>query len=186
VNHQWSKSWDAEVLLAGAVAERVGEGVVVASALRDRSELWVAREFAALDQFHRVFRSCNRAFAQDPARRAPTWCGECDKCLFIDLVLAPFLGRAELAACLGVEPLGDPARMAQLRTLVGLGATPKPFECVGDPTECAIALAAVATDDAWADVAPVQAVAGDLGPTAPLHSQFDRLGESRAPAAWFR
>ena len=63
-----------------------------------------------------------------------TWCGECDKCLFVNLVLAPFLSRPALWDIFACEPLSDSRREAQLRTLVGLGAEHKPFECVGDPT----------------------------------------------------
>src|ERR1019366_4690994 len=79
VNHQWSKSWDAERLLAEALSERVGSEFVVASFLRDRSEVWVARTFSRLTIYHHVFRSCNRAFRQVLEQRQDTWCGECDK-----------------------------------------------------------------------------------------------------------
>ena len=47
VNHQWSKSLACEDLLRDAVAERLEGGPDYYSALRDRSELWVASEFAA-------------------------------------------------------------------------------------------------------------------------------------------
>jgi len=126
-----------------ALAERVGDELVVASYLRDRSELWVAQVFSELEQYHHVFRSCNRAFAQAPGERATQWCGECDKCLFVNLVLAPFLSRPALWDIFSCEPLSDPARAEQLRTLVGLGAEHKPFECVGDPDESAVALTEV-------------------------------------------
>ena len=126
INHQWSKSWNAEKLIASAIAERVGEELVVASYLRDRSELWVAEAFSRLPQYHHVFRSCNRAFNQTPDQRAAQWCGECDKCLFVNLVLAPFLSRADLWAIFSSEPLSDSRREQQLRTLVGLGEEHKP------------------------------------------------------------
>ena len=74
-----------------------------------------------LEQYHHVFRSCNRAFAQEPGRTRSQWCGECDKCLFVNLVLAPFLSRSALRDIFLSEPLSDPARYEQLRTLVGLG-----------------------------------------------------------------
>ncbi|MGH9019776.1 MAG: hypothetical protein ACRDV0_02010, partial [Acidimicrobiales bacterium] len=128
VNHQWSKSLAAEDLVALAVDDAADGAPLVASVLRDRTELWVASRFAELSDYHDVFRSCNRAFAQDPARRATTWCLECDKCLFVALVLAPFLSRAALAHALGGEPLADARRLAQLEVLVGLGETAKPFE----------------------------------------------------------
>ena len=186
VNHQWSKSWAAEQLIADAVAERVGDGVVIASFLRDRSELWVAREFAALTSFHHSFRSCNRAFAQERDRRAATWCGECDKCLFIHLVLAPFMERAELASILGCEPLADPGRLEQLRTLVGLGEQRKPFECVGDPDESAVALLALSRSPSWRHEANVASLAPLLSPNQTLDELMEPQGVSRVPVDWIR
>ena len=129
----------AEQLMADAIAERVGDELVVASFLRDRSELWVAQDFA-LKEYHHVFRSCNRAFAQRPEDRATTWCGECDKCVFINLILAPFISRAGAREIFSSEPLSDPRRDAQLARSWALGVEHKPFECVGDPDECAVAL----------------------------------------------
>ena len=145
VNHQWSKSWECEQLQRSWLAAAFNEGVEYYSALRDRSELWVAREFAQRPEYFDAFMSCNRAFRQDPSTRATTWCGECDKCLFIDLVLAPFVDRTALERLFsGCEPLGDPRRSHDLEVLVGLADNPKPFECVGDIDECATALVAAA------------------------------------------
>ena len=185
VNHQWSKSLAAEELIGAALEETVGPSLTVASLLRDRSELWVAEAFSRLPQYHHVFRSCNRAFAQDPAARAATWCGECDKCLFIDLVLAPFIERATLRTALGVEPLSDPARLGALADLVGLGEHHKPFECVGDPDESAAALTAIARRGAWRDV-PALADLAARAPSAPLETLLTPQGRTRAPAHWLR
>ena len=186
VNHQWSKSWAAEVLIGEAITEAVGPSLAVASFLRDRSELWVARRFSELTAYHHVFRSCNRAFTQDPARRAGAWCGECDKCVFINLVLAPFLDRAALRAIFAGEPLADPARQDQLRTLVGLGEDHKPFECVGDPDESAQALRLVAARDDWRDVRAVTETLGALGALDVATDPFATSGPSRVPAHWLR
>ena len=55
-------------------------------------------------------------------------------------MLAPFLPKAALSAIFdGNEPLENNELAAQFATLVGLSPTTKPFECVGDPTECAAA-----------------------------------------------
>jgi hypothetical protein len=152
VNHQWSKSLECEDLLRHALAERLVNGPTYFSSLRDRSELWVASRFAEHPEYLGEFMSCNRAFLQDPAKRATTWCGECDKCLFTDLVLAPFLPRAALSEVFsGREPLSDVARARDLEVLVGLSASPKPFECVGDAGECATALVAAAARPDRAD-----------------------------------
>jgi UDP-N-acetyl-alpha-D-muramoyl-L-alanyl-L-glutamate epimerase len=141
VNHQWSKGAAFERAFAELLRDRLGPALSVFSYLRPRSELWVARQFAGLTAFHGAFRSCNRAFRQDPAARLDHWCGECDKCCFIDLVLAPFMEAADLAAVFGGhEPLADPGNEDRFRTLLGLGRGPRPFECVGDVEECRAAL----------------------------------------------
>ena len=186
VNHQWSKSWDAEQLLADALSERVGPDFVVASFLRDRSEVWVAETFSRLTAYHHVFRSCNRAFSQRLDRRLDTWCGECDKCLFINLMLAPFLTRANLRDIFHHEPLSNPAREDQLRVLVGEGVSFKPFECVGDPDESAVALATVAQMDEWAEVEFLRALANEVKPDRTFEELLTTQGPSRVPAHWLR
>jgi len=186
INHQWSKSWNAENLIATAIAERVGNELAVASYLRDRSELWVAQAFAELEQYHHVFRSCNRAFTQSPGERAQKWCGECDKCLFVNLVLAPFLSRSALRAIFDGEPISDPARADQLRTLVGLGAEHKPFECVGDPDESAVALTEVSHHEEWRDVVALVELAHELRTEREVADLLEPQGPSRVPAHWLR
>ena len=184
INHQWSKSAEAEVLLANAIAERIGNDFVVASYLRNRSEIWVAHEMAKETSYLPVFRSCNRAFAQEESRRASNWCGECDKCLFINLVLAPFIPRSELLSIFKTEPLANPSLQNQLATLVGLGSEHKPFECVGDPDESAAALLKVAADPAWSDEPHLREVAGRLSVANTFDSLLGLEGESHVPAHW--
>jgi UDP-N-acetyl-alpha-D-muramoyl-L-alanyl-L-glutamate epimerase len=186
VNHQWSKSVAAETLIAEAVSERIGDQLTVASFLRDRSEVWVAQVFSELPQFHHVFRSCNRAFAQARERRLDTWCGRCDKCLFINLMLAPFLSRATLVDIFHHEPLGDEGLNEQLRVLVGVGTVYKPFECVGDPEESAAALKRVSQLDEWRDEPRLAALAGQSKAVSSFESLLEKEGPSRVPAHWLR
>jgi UDP-N-acetyl-alpha-D-muramoyl-L-alanyl-L-glutamate epimerase len=160
INHQWSKSLACEELLREAIAERLIGGPSYASALRDRSELWVAAEFSRHDAFLGTFMSCNRAFRQDATARATTWCGVCDKCLFTDLVLSPFVSRARLEAVFGGhEPIGEPARVHDLEVLCGVVDRERPFECVGDVGECATALVAAAARADRADQSHLAALA---------------------------
>ncbi len=174
INHQWSKSLAFEDGFAAVVGSALGGAVAYFSALRPCSELWVAQRFASLERYHPVFRSCNRAFALDPARRAQEWCGRCDKCCFVDLVLAPFMAAGALRAVFaGREPLEDPTLADRFRTLVGLPpasclpADTKPWECVGDVEECraALRLAGARPDRAGTPTleALVAELAGDQG-----------------------
>ncbi len=148
VNHQYSKSLDFEERFRARLAETVGS-VEYFSYLRARSELWVAQRFARLPAYHSLFRSCNRAFHVDPGARLVEWCGKCDKCCFIDLVLAPFVPAQRLAAIFGgAEPLDDPGLFERFRTLIATSEATKPWECVGEPGECrAAAVLAAARPD---------------------------------------
>ena len=122
VNHQWSKGEEFEHAFGDLVLSALGPDLSVFSFLRPRTELWVAEQFARLPEYHRTFRSCNRAFHQNPAERLDHWCGRCDKCCFVDLVLAPFMDRSELEAVFaGDEPLQNPANEERFRTLLGPG-----------------------------------------------------------------
>jgi hypothetical protein len=140
INHQWSKGLAFETGFRHALRQHAGV-VNYFSYLRSASELWVARRFAALTEYHGVFRSCNKAFFVDPALRLDHWCGECDKCCFVDLVLAPFMSRSDLETVFaGREPLANDDLADQFRALLGLCPDPKPFDCVGDIPECRAAL----------------------------------------------
>ncbi len=147
VNHQYSKSAAFETafrdVLAGTSAALPAGAAMpdYFSALRPRTELWIAQRFARLQQYHGTFRSCNRAFHIDQAKRLDHWCGQCDKCCFIDLILAPFLPATELGAIFGGrEPLADPSLVGRFRALLGDTDLSKPFECVGEVNECRAAL----------------------------------------------
>ncbi len=164
VNHQWSKSLAFETAFRGVLAEALPGGPEYFSLLRPWSELAIAGRFADLERFHSTFRSCNRAFHLDPAQRWATWCGRCDKCCFIDLILAPFLPAAALRDVFGgTEPLDQEDLLPAFRTLLGLGDGVKPFECVGDVEECRTA-AVLAGDRAdRLDSAVLGALRGELG-----------------------
>ena len=168
VNHQWSKSEEFERGFGELVRGALGHGLSVFSYLRPRTELWVSMRFAQLTRYHGTFRSCNRAFHQDPAWRLDHWCGECDKCCFVDLVLAPFMDRAALATVFaGDEPLENPANEERFRALLELGAEAKPFECVGDTEECRSAALLAAQREDRSGNALLHRLCGELAGVSP-------------------
>ena len=69
VNHQSSKSEAFEAEFRGVLAQAGSPMPQYFSWLRDRTELWVGQQFAALPEYHGSFRSCNKAFYTDRARR---------------------------------------------------------------------------------------------------------------------
>jgi hypothetical protein len=176
INHQWSKSLDFEAGFRSVLAGGVGGTVEYFSRLRPYSELLIAHRFATLERYHQAFQSCNRGFHIDPALRLDHWCGRCDKCCFVDLILAPFMPAADLATVFrGREPLDEPDLLPRFETLVDTSGGLKPWECVGDVDECraAVALAARRTDRSGNPV--LRALVERLGDRLPSDRAVDAL-----------
>ncbi|GAB3243826.1 hypothetical protein [Kineosporia babensis] len=172
VNHQYSKSEAFEAGFRQVLAEALGEELQYFSLLRALSEVWIAARFAEQMQYFDTFRSCNKAFLIDTTKRFDHWCGVCDKCAFIDLVLAPFVAKADLErifAKSGREPLQNPQLLETFRRLLGFVPDAKPWECVGDVSESRVAarLAAARPDRAGDEILQtlVKAAAGYPDPS---------------------
>lgn len=143
VNHQWSKGASFERDLGELLRAEIVTGLGYRSVLRPAGELAIARAFSKLERFHPVFTSCNAVFRIDESRRGVRWCGDCPKCRFVYLALAPTLSPAQLTAVFGVDMLDDPAQYDGFADLAGLRAH-KPFECVGEEAESLLAMRLVA------------------------------------------
>lgn len=150
VNHQWSKSLEFEKAFNAFAKKYMLQNFTYFSMLRPLSELDIARRFAKLKPYHRVFTSCNKAFKLDKEKRLERWCGECDKCRFVFLALAPFMNKQDLIAAVGKNILADEGQLGGFEELLGL-SNHKPFECVGELEECAVAVYLLAQKDEWKD-----------------------------------
>lgn len=157
INHQWSKGVAFENDLRRELARRA-PGLELFSLLRPWSELAIGRAFARLHGYDQAFTSCNSVFVRDPAHRGVGWCGDCPKCRFVFLVLAPWMEPARLVAIFERNLLDDAAQLDGFAALLGLGAH-KPFECVGEERESAAALTLLTGREAWRDTAVVRALA---------------------------
>jgi len=193
VNHQWSKSDVFERSLRELLQENPDGLPDYFSALRDRTELWVGERFASLPQYHDTFRSCNRAFQIDTRKRLGHWCGQCDKCCFIDLILAPFMSAEQLKNVFaqdggGGEPLDNPELKPKFQTLLGSGT--KPFECVGEVNECRAAVVLAASRPDRAETTLLQELAKEITgrPDAPTKPEIEAMrhpvGASFIPASY--
>jgi hypothetical protein len=189
VNHQWSKSLAFETGFRGVLGLTLGTAVDYFSRLRPYTELFIAERFAGLGDYHLAFQSCNRGFHIDPARRLDHWCGRCDKCAFIDLILAPFLPAARLAEVFGGhEPLADLDLLSRFEALVDTSGALKPWECVGEVNECraAVALAAERPDRRTTPV--LRALVDRLGDRLPTPDAVEAMrhavGEHHIPDAY--
>jgi len=136
VNHQYSKSYKFELDFINYEREYVNSGVHYFSLLRPFSEFQIARFFAKQEKYHFIFHSCNVGSKLD------RWCGACPKCLFVYMILSPFLELDRLAEIFGSDMLENEGLIPVFDKLIG-AAPEKPFECVGTCDEVNTAICMV-------------------------------------------
>jgi len=185
VNHQFSKSFEFEVLLDDWITRYIAADLSVFSVLRAQRELAIVKDFCALYQFHDRFSSCNRNFHIDSNARGQTkWCGQCPKCHFVFLTMAVFMPSERLVAIFGSDLLARPDCIEGFEALLALDGT-KPFECVGEAVEARAALLALSQSTDWSDHAVVQSLAPMLSALqAPsVDELLEPVGPHRIPEA---
>ena len=133
VNHQYSKSFEFESDFHNYEQKYIKSGVYYFSLLRPLSEYQIAALFSRYTDFHSIFRSCNAGSKQD------IWCGNCPKCLFVFIIMSPFIEPERLSKIFGANLFEKDSLLEDFKKLIGL-ETEKPFECVGSRDEINFAL----------------------------------------------
>lgn len=139
INHQWSKSAEFESMLQNYTRSFVTSDITYFSLLRNYYEIRIARMFTEHKKYFKHFSSCNRNFKVFYERTTTLWCGECPKCAFVFLILAPFIQKNELVTMFGKNMLDDDALVPLYGDILGFGKL-KPFDCVGTFEEAQAAL----------------------------------------------
>ena len=143
VTHQWSKTWDAELLFSEYVSRYVSPDLQVGSPLRRFAELRIAELFIekAWSKYGHTFSSCNKAnYMQGADNTHLKWCGNCPKCANSYLLFAPFLDANELKSVFaGQDLFTKPTLQDTFKGLLGIDGVMKPFECVGEVDELRLA-----------------------------------------------
>jgi UDP-N-acetyl-alpha-D-muramoyl-L-alanyl-L-glutamate epimerase len=170
INHQWSKSADFERRLREHITTHIAADLDYFSLLRPWSELAVTRAFAQSTSYDEAFSSCNRNFRIRGERPADRWCGQCPKCHFVFLALAPFVPKPRLLAIFGRNLLDDAALAPSYDALLEY-RDHKP--CEG--RESRAAMAALAQRPEWAEDAIVARFRDEILP------QLDRGELALAP-----
>lgn len=136
INHQYSKSFEFEEDFRQYVDKYFNAKVEYFSMLRPLNELQIAMLFSRFKKYHKIFRSCNVGSKVVPWK----WCGDCPKCLFVYIILSPFLYKNELIEIFGNDLFEKEGLLKTFIDLCGYGET-KPFECVGTYEEVNFAIA---------------------------------------------
>lgn len=144
VNHQWSKTKEAEKLLQDYVKNYVSPDFEIYSPLRKYSELKIAELFVekCWQKFGHKFSSCNVInYGQRTDNSTLRWCGECAKCANSYLLFAPFLEPSELNSIFPNQKslFEKPELENDFKGLLGVDNHLKPFECVGEIAELRLA-----------------------------------------------
>jgi len=126
INHQYSKTFEFEQDFREYANKYLKANVEYFSMLRPINELQIAMLFAENKKYHKIFKSCNVGSKSFPWR----WCCNCPKCLFVYIILSPFLYKDELIEIFGEDLFTKKELLNTFIELCGYGKT-KPFECVG-------------------------------------------------------
>ncbi|HEX4479682.1 MAG TPA: UDP-N-acetyl-alpha-D-muramoyl-L-alanyl-L-glutamate epimerase [Rudaea sp.] len=163
INHQWSKGIAFERDLRAYIEREVAADLDYFSLLRPLSELAVTRAFARVARYDDVFSSCNRNFRIRGERPSDRWCGQCPKCHFVFLALAPFVAKPRLLGIFGRNLLDDIALAPGFDALLEY-RDHKPFECVGEGRESRAAMFALSQRPEWREDALVARFADEILP----------------------
>ncbi|MBQ9834093.1 MAG: hypothetical protein IJO33_02770 [Bacilli bacterium] len=135
INHQYSKSIEFEKDFNNYTRKYFNLDIHYFSVLRPLKEIQIAYLFSKLEKYHHIFKSCNVGSKTLPWK----WCGDCPKCLFVFIILSPFLDLEYLSDIFGKNLYEDEKLLDTFLELLGKKET-KPFECVGTVEEVGYAV----------------------------------------------
>ncbi len=135
INHQYSKTYEFECDFNEYTKKYFKIDIKYFSLLRPLSEYQIAMLFSNYEKYHKIFKSCNVGSKKEPWH----WCCSCPKCLFVYIILSPFLYKEKLIRIFGEDLFEKEDLLDIFIELAGYGKT-KPFECVGTYEEVRYAI----------------------------------------------
>lgn len=135
INHQYSKTYEFECDFNEYTKKYFKIDIKYFSLLRPLSEYQIAMLFSNYEKYHEIFKSCNVGSKKEPWH----WCCSCPKCLFVYIILSPFLYKEKLIKIFGEDLFEKEDLLDIFIELTGYGKT-KPFECVGTYEEVRYAI----------------------------------------------
>ena len=138
INHQYSKTYEYENDFNIYTKKYFNMDIKYFSLLRPLSEFQIGMLFSHYEKYHNVFKSCNVGSKSDPWK----WCCNCPKCLFIYIILSPYLYKEKLINIFG-EDLYENKELLNTMLELSWHSENKPFECVGTYEEVRYALSLI-------------------------------------------
>ena len=150
INHQYSKSFEFECDFQSYCSRYFGDHIYYFSLLRCLNEYGIIQRFLKHNIYLKIFRSCNVGTKENK------WCGHCAKCLYVYIMLRPFVTPDKLKEIFGGDLLDDKTLYNIFIGLINPDTT-KPFECVGTREEINYALK-LSIEQAQANQEPLPAL----------------------------
>ena len=130
INHQYSKTYEFEVDFNNYTKKYFNINIKYFSLLRCLNEFQIGMLFSKYKKYHKTFKSCNVGSKEVPW----IWCCNCAICMFVYIILSPFLYKDELIEIFGEDLYEKKELLDELLELSGYSES-KPFECVGTYSE---------------------------------------------------
>ena len=115
VNHQYSKSIEFENDFRTYTSKYFNKNIEYFSLLRPLLEIQIAKIFAKHPKYYNIFRSCNLS----SKNTGTNWCCKCPKCLFIFIILSPYINLNELTDIFSSNLLDDEDLLESFKELLG-------------------------------------------------------------------
>ena len=141
INHQYSKSYEFENDFRNYCSDYLDKDIEYFSFLRPLNELQIAGLFSKYKQYHEIFKSCNVGSKEENWK----WCCNCAKCLFVYIILSPFLYKEKLLNIFSQDLYEKTELLGIFLELAGKSNV-KPFECVGTFEEINYAISKTITN----------------------------------------
>lgn len=142
INHQYSKTYEFENDFNTYTNKYFNIDIKYFSLLRCLSEFQIGMLFAEYKNYHKIFKSCNVGSKSIPWK----WCCNCPKCLFVYIILSPFIPKEEMITIFGEDMYENKELLNIFIELIGYSSK-KPFECVGTYSEVRYAISLVIKDN---------------------------------------
>ena len=126
INHQYSKTYEFECDFNNYTKNYFNIDIKYFSLLRPLTEFQIGMLFSKIEKSHKAFKSCNLGSKEDTWN----WCCNCPKCLFVYIILSPFLYKEKLIKIFGIDLYEKKELLNTFEELLGYKET-KPWECVG-------------------------------------------------------
>ena len=126
INHQYSKTYEFENDFNNYTKKYFDIDIKYFSLLRPLTEFQIGMLFSKIEKYHKTFKSCNIGSKGETWN----WCNNCSKCLFVFIILSPFLYKEKLINIFNKDLYEDETLLETFKELLGYKET-KPWECVG-------------------------------------------------------